>query len=100
MKRLPFFWAFLFIGGFCVFLPICVTLSEVALCLSQCLCTYVPSHPPGQVGASTTDLKVEHCRGAQRCPIGQGTAVPAAMSQKCEGSFETIGDFQHRTDHL
>lgn len=81
---------------FCVIL----SLSKVLLCLSQHLCTYVPSHPLEQVGARMTDLKMEHCRGAQRSPASQGGAVTADVSRKCQGSFGTIGDFQYQTDLL
>lgn len=58
------------------------------------------SHFLEQVGASMTDLKMEHYQGAQQSPIFQGRAMPADASQNCQGSFETIGDFQYKTDLL
>lgn len=101
VKRLIALEGFGFVGFLCVFPSIlCCSLLPVLLCLSQHLCTCVPSHPLEQVGASMTDLKMEHCHGAGWSPASQGGAVPADVSQQCQGSFETIGDFQYQMDLL
>lgn len=59
VKRPTVFWALVFVGFLCTFLPgyFILSFSQTLLCLSQRLCVYVPSHPLEQVGASTAGPK-------------------------------------------
>lgn len=59
VKRPTVFWALVFVGFLCTFLPgyFILSFSQTLLCLSQRLCMYVPSHPLEQVGARTAGPK-------------------------------------------
>lgn len=95
VKRPTVFWALVFVGFLCTFLPGCFILSfsQALLCLSQHLCMYVPSHPLEQVGACTAGPKTEHGHGTWPSPASHGGAMPANVSQKCYSSA-TRGDSQ------
>lgn len=75
------FFRNLVLQGVCVyFQPFFVVLSllQVLLCLPQRLCTYVPSHPLEQVGASMTDLK-SWCRTEFCFP--RGTCASSCVTE-------------------